>query len=320
MNRGSYHRAVRAVLVLLLLSGGCSLLLQPGDNHCGETCADGELDAMAAPGDTSLDQASNKLPCLNAAFGAPEVVTVMIDGLAETDDLASPSLTGDMDMIYFNVVEGDTDIWEAQDVGAGLIFGPAAMLSSISDNGEDDEFPKISEDGSVLRFVSDRVGTGDEEVYESQRQSRLVWGEPALIKEDSEDAYPPTPLSGNNAASEIWSIGDQLEKWKNASSTQLVLVNALGQVKAPWLSRDGLVLLFALEGQDGGLRFSVRASVTEPWSAPQMVPGLASTSLEFDSDPWLAPDLCTLYFGRRTRDEAGSTLSRKILRARRSPL
>lgn len=178
-----------------------------------------------------------------------------------TSDEDDPTLTGDLLEIYFDSDRpgpgtGLGDIWMATRASVADPFGTPVLVTALA-SPADDTTPEVSLDGLTMYFASDRMSTGNRDIYMTTRASRAdAWGAPVRVSElstaETDDSAEPLP--------------------------------------------DGLHLVMG-RGTNMVLDLMVatRASKTAPWGAPVALPGLDDPMYD-ESQQWASPDLTVVYF------------------------
>lgn len=181
----------------------------------------------------------------------------------------SPCLAGDGLALYFSQFafrdkERERDIWVCRRIAAGAPFGEAAPLEGLINTPANESGVAVSNDELTIIFSSDRDG--------SMGQSDL-W---IAHRSDVHQPWPaPQPMG-----EEVNSEGDEI---------------------GPWLSHDGLVLLFARE-QD--IHMSTRTAKAEPFSQAHPL-GLTVNTSGRQNAAWMSRDHLSLVV--TARQQTGST-------------
>jgi hypothetical protein len=247
-------------------------------------------------------------------FGTPQPAATINSSYTEDD----PTLTADMLEIYFN---RQGDIWRSQRSSvSGSWSAPAVDPALSSSAGETN--PEITGDGLTIYFASNRAharASGGHDIFRATRPTRAAaWSAPVPVPalNTTDDDHPgvstddrimiitstrPGTLGEHDffetsraSAGAPWGP----VKWvKNASTSEHEV--------SPWIDATGTVLYWA--SNRGGLPevkiwVATRADPSQAFSTPKQVGSLNLT--EKEEDPWLSPDLRTVYFARRV---AGKT-------------
>lgn len=311
----------RLALLLALLTGpGCSFDasgLDPSD--LGATAVDAPSDrgpgldraqetnpgrdlGPDAPdidsGDTDVDPA--------APFGPAAPVTPLNTSSGAEDD---PTLTGDMLEIYYN---RGADIWVSTRATVTAAWGapqPATGLSSASTETN----PEITPDGLTIFFASTRPhpdAKGSYDIFVATRASRVAaWSTPTPVKElntaDSDHAGPaPDLLTMIVIRDGVGSLGahDLLISTRPSTGSlwsapaPLSTLNSSAQESSAWLDVSATLLYYASSRQAANhdIYLSIRPGAGQPFGAPLNLTSL--NSADTDEDPWISPDLRTVYF------------------------
>jgi WD40-like Beta Propeller Repeat len=248
-------------------------------------------------GDTDVDPA--------APFGPPTPVTPLNTSSAGEDD---PTLTGDMLEIYYNRGE---DIWvstRSKLTAAWSAPQPEASLSSASTETN----PEITPAGLTIFFASTRPhpdAKGSYDIFVSTRASRsAAWSAPTPVKElntaGSDHAGPAPDLLTMIVISDTGALGahDLLISTRPSTSSPwsapapLSTLNTSAQESSAWLDASATLLYYASSRQAANhdIYLSARPGPGQPFGAPLNLTSLNSP--DTDEDPWLSPDLRTIYF------------------------
>jgi hypothetical protein len=243
-----------------------------------------------------------------ATFGTPKKVAG-INTSANEDD---PSLTGDMLELYF---ERDGDIFRATRTQVIDPWGAAQQVTQLS-TADEESNPEVLPDGLTIylsSFRPDVDAQGDHDIFVATRSARgQSWGTPQHVKALSSpgnDGVGPGPglLTMIVSSDRTGTLGAQdLYLSIRASPTaawstpaQIPILNSTVSEWSPWITAGATVIYFASSnGQPSqDLWVSTRSSPSAQFAAPVLVKGV-NTSADSESDPWLSPDLRTIYFSR----------------------
>ena len=241
----------------------------------------------------------------SAPFGPPTLVTPLNTSTGAEDD---PTLTGDMLELYYN--RGD-DIWvstRSKVTAAWSAPQPEPALSSASTETN----PEITPDGLTIFFASTRPhaeAKGSYDIFVSTRASRsAAWSVPTPVKElntaGSDHAGPAPDLLTMIVISDTGALGahDLLISTRPSTSNlwsapaPLSTLNTSAQESSAWLDASATLLYFASSRQAANhdIYLSMRPGPGQPFGAPLNLTSLNSP--DTDEDPWLSPDLRTIYF------------------------
>jgi Tol biopolymer transport system component len=280
-----------------------ALLLATVAAGCGRFGFDGAQDASTlSDGDAGVAL---------GAFSAP-IRLANVNASAKDDD---PTLTGDMLEIYFDSARpggagvSGGDVWVARRASTAETFGTPTLVTELA-SPNDDTTPKISPDGLVLYFASDRAGTGDRDLFVTTRPDRVSpWAAPQRIVElasssDDNGAMETADRLHLVFASSRGGSEDLFEATRTAvgqpwgNVTKLVnLSTAAVSEDQHWINANATVIYFTadLPGSDGlAIWMATRATPAGDFGAPQRIVEL-DAPLE-DADPWLSSDLRTIVF------------------------
>ena len=243
-------------------------------------------------------------------WGTPVPLTAVDDPTYQEDD---PTLTSDMLEIYFDTdrpVNGGAlgDTWVSTRIAPTDTFGaptPVTVLVSTAD----DSTPDLSPDGLRLYLGSDRMIAGDRDIYVSSRADRQSpWGslvripELATTQDDSGVCESADGLSMIFASTRTGN-GDLYVTSRATTSSSWGTPQLLAGFDNPeeetqqWCN-DDLTLVYYSHRINGQLDiwYASRPSPAAPFDTPQPVANL--NTVRDEADPWLSPDLRTMYFYR----------------------
>ena len=295
----------KAVALTLGTLNSTSVTLFP-DDIVGDSGTDGGVtDSNSDAGDSTVDGGIDAL----GTFGPPTVVTELDVG-ADDDD---PTLTADGLELYFNSNRpggiGGSDIWVTYRAGTSEPWDPPVVVAEVSASASDTN-PVVSADGLTLWLSSRRGGLSSQDIWLSVRASRSdPWSTPVAVAElnTSEDesvgAVSPDGLTMylhrgiSNSYGEIFVCNRASESTPWSTPTPVTELNGGDIDVAPWVSPGGFHVFWNSDRNDAGDLF--RASRIVPTSAfggPVPISELNTANAE--EDPWLTPDLRTIYFVR----------------------
>jgi Tol biopolymer transport system component len=194
------------------------------------------------------------------SFQTPTLVAALSDVDSIDED---PTFTGDLLELYFmSTRAGSKDIWRSQRASADAPWGAPTAVAEL--NSSNDEWcPGISLDGLTLWFATDRAA-GRGQLWQATRATRTdAWSAPAAVAELASNSVDFGPVV-------------------DATETML------------FFSSDRANLAGTTEGTSYDLYWSSRPSVISPWGAPQPVPGVNSSSDEYD--PFVAQGGLVIFF------------------------
>lgn len=267
----------------------------------GPVLSDGPVDTTTADKATPDSSVDPSLP-----FGTPKPVSALNSSYSEDD----PTLTWNMLEIYFN---RSGEIWRSTRSSLTAQWSTPQVESTLSTSSGETN-PEMLPDGLTIYLASDRThpdAKGDYDIYISTRNAvGQPWSAPVPVKElntgDSDHPGAPAPgglrmivvsdrspslgahdlfLSTRTSTSAVWS----------APQHDTVLSSS-EQETSPWIDTSACVVYLSSARQGGLLDIwlSTRAGVGAAFSTPVAFPSLNSS--ESDADPWLSPDLKTIYF------------------------
>jgi hypothetical protein len=262
--------------------------------------------------ETGVDCGGSCAPC-PCTFGAPELIG---DPNYPGNDILSASLSGDALTMYVSgIVQGNErpiGVTTRSNRGSAFAFAsllPAPVNSSPAVEGT----PFLSRDGLVLIFHSTRAGgAGDRDLYGSERNNtgaafnnvvRLI-----NVNSPQRDHAPWLSIDtltlyyssrrGGLSNDNLWRA--TRSTWGIDFSTPVAVteLNSNGNDTGIVLSDDHRVAYFASDrpGGFGGMDLyrATRATVSDPFSTPELVPGL-NTGAD-DSAPHFTADRQELFF------------------------
>lgn len=281
---------------------------------CGRIGFDPQASGDAAAIDSSSVDAAPDFDATQSVasgpFGPAEPVVELNSDSLDDD----PSLTGDMLEVYFKSDRaggGESDIYRAQRPNIGETFGEPIIVSELSGPGRDDT-PEVSYDGLTIFISSSRDGNDD--IYQSTRADRSQpWSVPVRIEELRSD-------DGDYAAARDGS-GLYLVMTRAVESDLELFLSKRTSGNEPWdqpsrafplstpgyqadgvLDERGLLLFYtsaaSAEDDNRDLYVAARANPSEPFGIGQPIEELNTAG--FDEDPWISPDLTTIYFVRES--------------------
>ena len=232
-----------------------------------------------------------------ASFGAPTALASLNSAGAEDD----PTLTADQLEIWF---ERDADIYTASRRSIDEAFGPPSLVVEVS-TGFAETTPEVSGDGSTLFFSSDRAGNGLDIYLSIRRAGAAAWSPPARVDALSSSGIDTSPVSVDGTwmilASDRLGTMDLLESrlstggWWSTPSLLAGMSETMGGEMDGTCDATHTVLYFVTDWRGSGDLFvSSRASADLPWEPAVPLEELDSNGAE--DDPWISPDLQTLYF------------------------
>lgn len=263
-------------------------------------------DRLATSSDAGAEASSDSWSDLGR-FSAPQPL-LGLEYTPPTDD--DPTLTGDQLEIYFESERpgtmGNGDIWRSTRAAVTDRWNapaPVAELATPSDDGS----PGITSDGLVLAFSSERPSTlGGSDLFITSRASRDgAWSAPTHLLElnsTSQDTGPALSPDGLVIVFHSLRRGSEdifiaIRPSRDASfGAPLALdeVNGPTRDTAPHLVGDVLVFGSDRAGTSD-LWVSVASGMPRVFGPPRPIAELSSHTRGED-DPWISPDLRTIYF------------------------
>jgi hypothetical protein len=225
---------------------------------------------------------------------------------------ADPTLPADELELYFstNVVGGAWDIWLCQRASSAAAWGTPSKVVELSSDALD-ETPEVSADGLTIYLASERPGNGTgEHLWVSHRAKRTdPWAAPVPV---TDFVGGDKDLSPTLARDQLTMVFASLHgtDWDLYMTTRLATTAPWGPPAAltelnstafdwdPALYRGGNSIVFASRrlGNSNSLFYAMRASASDPFSAPQPATEL---NVNGDGDPWLSDDGHHIVFDSR---------------------
>jgi Tol biopolymer transport system component len=282
----------RPLTSALLLLAACGARLSDSSRDG----ADAALPPDAAASDAGLDAApfgawSPAAPVMVAATTAVEDdVTLTSDALEMVFAVAGPAGTSAKDLYYTSRTSTDTPWTQA----VKLPFDTAAS----------EEAPRFSGDNKTLYFASDRVTSGDLDIYAVTHSAAgsTMWGLPrpvtAVNTGATEKWFAPCGTDRYVIVRSTTNNGTDLFEGtlSGGSAAPLDILNSPQGDTGAFLTQDCLTIYFASFRETPEKIFvSHRASVTAPWDPPTRVDDFKATAGN-QEDPWLSADKRTFVF------------------------
>jgi Tol biopolymer transport system component len=232
------------------------------------------------------------------------------DPTAEEDE---PCLTGDLLELYFDaarVAPGAAmgDIWVAKRASTADPFGAPTLVTELASL-SDDTTPEVTLDGLTMFFSSDRLKPGDRDIYMTTRPDRAsAWSAPQRVTElssiDTDDSAEMMPDGLQLVMSRGPSMGLDLEVATRAAKTTPwnppVTLPGLSDPaydeSQQWAAPDLTVIYFVTDkapSQSEDIWLATRPDTQSAFTI-QRITELSTGAI--DVDPWLTPDLHTIYF------------------------
>ena len=296
-------------LVLAVFLGGCvrvtgSSMDGPSSDSRPVDGIDRDAGADAVP--TDLGNTDTVPP--DKPFGPALALEGVNDPTLGEDD---PCVTGDMLELYF---ERDGDLWISRRTSTADPWPAATRVAELNTTGNESS-PAVSADGLRMIFARN-AGDGEKyDIYVSTRESRIgSWRVPSAVAGVNSSATDAAAVStadllvmivgsdrsGGLGDRDLWIASRDDPFATFTEPINLAALNSSSLEDGPWISGDGQLLFFRSNRAGGvGLSdiwFATRTDVGGSFSAPALVPGVNTS--EAEGDPWLSPDLRTIYFTR----------------------
>ena len=286
------------LLVVCVGAAGCEVLFPftPGLDAGGVDPVDAGPDAATAPFSTPRRVGISPPPPssyfdVDPALFAGETRIAFVRGTPTTADTFD---------IYLASLNGGPDDWNL-----------ASAVPVVSQAMRIEENPKLDPDGLVM-WIATRTSAmplSDVTAYRRPSAVSTTWADTtasdaAGLSTTEAEERPSTPTANlermvilrDNQLFEYGRIAGA-GPWTALAGT-LEQVNALGIVRTPHLSSDGLALAFSFnDGSQADLYVATRPTTGDPFDAPTAIPGVNTAGNE--SDPWLSDDRRRLWFARQ---------------------
>jgi Tol biopolymer transport system component len=264
-------------------------------------------------------------------FGAPVNLGEPVNTLSLD---AAPTFSNDgLEMYICSNREGsygtdhNEDIWVARRATKQDSWGSPENLGETVNSSSREYMPFLSPDGLELYFSSDRNGGyGNCDLYMIERYTNDgPWSEPKNIgpvinsrREESDPTisadglvlYFSSNRDGGHGNNDIWysKRATKQDVWRQPINLGPV-INTSSQEVMPYISSDGLMLMFASNrpGGFGGrdIYVSRRTSLNQSWSEPVNL-GPVVNSNKNDDLPFISPDGSALYLNSERSGGFGS--------------
>ena len=233
------------------------------------------------------------------------------DPMASEDD---PSLTADLLEIYFDSDRTATgaamgDIWVAKRASTADPFGAPALVTELASL-SDDTTPEVSADGLTMYFASDRLTANDRDIYVTTRPDRAsAWSTPVRVPElssvgNDDDSAEIMPDGLQMVMSRGVQPALDLELVTRATTTSPWstptpmpgLDDPTNDESQQWASPDLTVVYFVSNrptSNSQDIWLGTRPDAQSSFTLTRVTE--LSTGAQ-DVDPWLTPDLRTMYF------------------------
>lgn len=266
----------------------------------------------AIAGDGAIDGISDVDRNIQLGAWGPATLSEVSSSTDPDDD---PTLTGDQLEVYIDsgrfVTGGASgDVWMATRASTSDPFGTPTVVSQFLSLA-DDSTGDLSTNGLRFYLGSDRRTSGDRDIWVAERADRQSpWGALVRVPELSADSINDSGVceSADGLSlifgSERTGNGDLFFTTRPSLTSPwglpipIASLNTAEEESQQWCNGALTLIYFSRRNAGGNLDiwFASRANASLPFDAPQMVSELA-TSVD-DADPWVSPDLRTMYFYR----------------------
>jgi len=240
-------------------------------------------------------------------FGKPVAIPTLVStGNVFTD----PTSTGDgLELVVMSTQGGNKDLWRATRVSLTSPWSKAQIIAELrADSAESN--PKISADGLRLWFYTDRDrATGT--IWAATRAKRSEpFGAPVVVpglstigasdvsacaNDDGTAAVISKSIDGETKGYDLYELRRNSPTESFGAKVSLASVNSSDNDYDPWLSPDGLVLVFHSDRSgNSDLFWSSRQTLADEFSTPLPVSSVNTKSAE--AAPALLPDLGRIWF------------------------
>jgi hypothetical protein len=302
-------------LIFLILLVCLNLLSCSRVGFGGFQSPDG-ADKLDGTGDAETDDSDPGLACSPWGSDLAFRVPILLDSINSDDMDWKPYVTQDGLSIWFVSDRpggvGGYDFYRATRTSTAESFGDVQVLSSI--NTEWQEYRLVFDSVGQTAFIStDRPG--------GLGGSDLWWA--SLESPYNVEAAIFSPMPNVNSEGQEWDVNltlDDLQLFFNRDNQIYFAVRDSVQSEFqepqplgdnindsgggnPSLTADGLVLVFNATREGGvgdvDIWYATRSDPSQPFSTPRLVPDV--NTVEFEADPFVSPDGCSLYFARGPR-------------------
>jgi hypothetical protein len=236
-------------------------------------------------------------------FSAATLIGELDDGGAEDDD---PTVTADQLEIFFTSGRtgglGFGDIWWSRRVTTADPWAVPMNLGALNTAG-DETTPELAPDALTM-FFARGPDMGDHDIYVATRPDRdSAWSVPVPIAEldlpGSEEAAAPAPdlltLVLDNGGV-IFGSTRPLTTSAWSTPTPIPELVAPGVTMGQTWLGDTVIFLTSVGGPTGQDLWYAQRTGPLTFTPPVRLDELSTAGN--DSDPWLSPDLGTIYFSR----------------------
>lgn len=269
--------------------------------------------AAAQPGDQSEISLAEMLTSGEWEWAPPENLGPVVNSTHWERD---PEVSRDGLALMFTSSRpggmGKSDLWISDRPSIDASWSPPRNLGAPINSEKNESRSSLSADGSTLVFSSeDRPGKGSSDLWFSTRSAKdAPWAAPVNFEFNTSDWEAGPSLSadglslyfdkGNGlAVSHKKSLDDA---WSPPALLDAAINPTKAQLTGPWLTEDGLVLLYCAGDETCHLWMSSRASQADPWSPPTK---FDITSPKIAISPSYCPAEQTLYFASDRADGYG---------------
>ena len=273
--------------------------------------ADQKTGDASGDGVAAIDAPRMDADILGQTFSNITVLPVVNDPTYNEDD---PCLTGDLLEIFFDSDRPASgaamgDVWTAKRASATDPFGPPTLVTELASL-SDDTTPEVSLDGLTMYFSSDRAAAGDRDIYVTTRPDRASpWSTPQRVAELSksgldDDSAEPMPDGVHLVMSSgVQPTLDLLLATRTSPTAPWSSLVALPGLSDPtsdesqqWASPDLTVIYFVTDRAPSTSQDIWLATRPDAQSAFTITRLTELSTGAGDVDPWLTPDLHTMYF------------------------
>ncbi len=243
--------------------------------------------------------------------------------LATTTDDRDPWISADGLRLYFDRTpgqQGGADIYFAMRGSTAVDFTTASAVVNL-DTSDNEGRTSLSGDEKLLVFSGNHNTTqGTLQLFVSRRNAVTdPFGSPAMpdqalvasVNTASDNYYDPflspdglhlyvAPVLAGKPQQIMLATRMAGQNFGPAAALPVINSSTGGGDADPALSPDERIIVFSSQRAAGtglggtNLWYATRQSATDPFSAPQLIPGVNSSAM--DGDPMLSADGCELYF------------------------
>lgn len=239
-------------------------------------------DSNTAPDAPPVDNAAP-----DAGLGAwGPAMPVMGAATTQSEDDVTLSSSANELIFSLAISATDKDLYVMKRSSTSAPFGARVELTTLNTVGIEGT-PRLSADDLTLYFGRDGA------IHKSTRTSKTAaWGAPTAVAGIPTPARWYSPCGTTRFMVVVTTTNSDLyEGTVGGTPTPVAELNTDKTETSPFLSPDCLTLYFA-SSRSGVVKIykSTRASISGPWSIPELLPSPINDSVGLDEDPWISAD------------------------------